>query len=227
MPFNIGPKIHNVIPKELKTLIKDFFYLKGWKGLYLTGGTCLAEYYFGHRLSVDMDLFTQEKELFEEAKAYFSDPSQFKQGTLVEKRITPYLCQYLYVSPKEKEPIKIDLVHDTVEHLSPPLQIGSVWIDSLPDLLANKIGCLISRSEVKDFLDLFYLIPASQLKMNEIVDLALKKEGGLDPLIMANQIEFIFRQKQPHTQVLGKTDWKELQLFFKKIQKECLDLIRP
>jgi hypothetical protein len=30
---------------------------------YLAGGTALAEYYFGHRLSVDLDLFTAEESL--------------------------------------------------------------------------------------------------------------------------------------------------------------------
>ncbi|HCU25598.1 MAG TPA: hypothetical protein DF383_11335, partial [Deltaproteobacteria bacterium] len=39
LPFNIGPKIHNVIPADLKQLIEEFFSLRNWKGLYLTGGT--------------------------------------------------------------------------------------------------------------------------------------------------------------------------------------------
>jgi len=33
------------------------------KRFYLTGGTPLAEFYLKHRLSEDIDLFTQEKEV--------------------------------------------------------------------------------------------------------------------------------------------------------------------
>ena len=64
MPFAIGPKIHNVIPAPLKQLVEEFFSGADWRGLYLSGGTCLAEYYFGHRISVDMDLFTADAALF-------------------------------------------------------------------------------------------------------------------------------------------------------------------
>jgi predicted nucleotidyltransferase component of viral defense system len=33
------------------------------KRFYLTGGTALAEFYLKHRLSEDIDLFTQEQEV--------------------------------------------------------------------------------------------------------------------------------------------------------------------
>ena len=68
MPSPIGIKKHRVIDEDLQRAIEDFFGAADWNGLYLTGGTCLAEYYFGHRLSVDMDLFTQKRELFTAAE---------------------------------------------------------------------------------------------------------------------------------------------------------------
>lgn len=227
MPFTIGPKIHNVIPKGLKTLIEDFFAIANWEGLYLTGGTCLAEYYFGHRISVDVDLFTKEEHLFQDAKRVFADPRAFPHGTIVEIRTTPYISQYNYQPRDSSEPIKVDVVLDEPPRIASPIQVERVWVDSLEDILANKMGCLVSRNEVKDYLDLFYLIPTSHLTMKEIIDLGLIKEGGLDPLILANQMEFIFHAPQPPVEFLGKTNWQELLLFFKKVQKECLELIRP
>ena len=227
MPFTIGPKPHNIIPRELKVLIEHFFSLEKWEGLYLTGGTCLAEYYFGHRLSEDIDLFTQDKTLFKEAQRVFKDAERFPDGTLSEIRTTSYICQYNYLPNLQSNPIKIDLILDTTHRIGQPLLLHHVWVDNLDDVLSNKIGCLISRNEVKDYLDLFYLIPASHLTTKEIIDLGLVKEGGLDPLILANQMEFIQKAKEPPLNFLGQTNWNELQLFFKKIQKECLDLIRP
>lgn len=227
MPFTIGPKIHNVIPSELKTLIEDFFSLTDWKGLYLTGGTCLAEYYFGHRLSVDVDLFTHEQVLFQEGKASLAAPAGLKHGTVSEIRVTPHIAQYTYRPNGSGLAIKIDLVFDVVPRISDPLQVGAVWVDSLEDILSNKVGCLVSREEVKDYLDLYYLIPSSHLSTKEIIALGKLKEGGLDPLILAHQIEFILKRDLPPQELLGKIPWLDLQLSFRKFQKECLDLIAP
>ena len=116
---------------------------------------------------------------------------------------------------------------DLPTRLAPPVRLGSVLIDSLEDLLANKLGCLIQRSDVKDFLDLFHLVPASHLTTRELFDIGRQKEAGLDPLIVANQVEWIFDAPPPEPSLLGATDWEELKLFFRKFQKECLELIRP
>lgn len=215
------------MPQELKALIRQFFVLRNWQGLYLTGGTCLAEYYFGHRLSVDMDLFTQDKALFQEAQPYFLDPSSFPEGAVSKLRETPYICQYQYQHRSQSPAIKIDLVLDFVPQVGEPFLVEGVWINNLDDILSSKMGCLISRNETKDYLDLFRLIPASHLTTRELIDLGLVKEGGLDPLILANQMEFLQRAKQPSADFLGETDWEELKLFFQKFRKECLDLVRP
>lgn len=227
MPFTIGPKTHNKIPQELKILIDEFFSLRNWEGLYLTGGTCLSEYYFGHRLSEDIDLFTQDKLLLQEAKIFLSDPENFRSGTITKIRETPYISQFHYRKKKSERIVKVDLVLDMPQRISSPLPIGHVWVDNLDDILSNKMGCMISRNEVKDYLDLFYLIPASHLTTKELMTIGLIKEGGLDPLILARQMDFIFHISPPSPLLLGKTNWQELQLLFKKLQKECLEIIRP
>ncbi len=227
MPFTIGPKHHKVIPKDLQDLINAFFSLERWKDFHLTGGTCLAEYYFGHRLSEDLDLFTASPEEFEEVKRLLKDPRNALCSQLTEIRLTPTILQFLYRKDPKADPIKMDLVLDTAPRVSTPILFENVRLDSLEDILANKIGCMISRNVEKDYLDLYQLLPASHLTMREAVDLGLVKEGGLDPLVIAHQMEFIFHVPPPAPQVLGKADWNDLQLFFKKIQKECFDLIRP
>lgn len=227
MPFSIGPKDHNHIPAGLKNLIEGFFSIQDWKGLCLTGGTCLAEYYLGHRQSDDVDLFTSEEILFREARRAILDMPRRLGGAIEELRSTPFIVQFHYRTAQEKDPIKIDLVLDLPIRIAPMVFWKGLWLDSLEDILCNKLGCLVSRNAVKDFLDLYYLIPASHLTTKELIETGLKKEGGLDPVVMANQIEWVLEQPTPAASLLGKTDWAELQLFFKKFQKECLDLIRP
>lgn len=209
-------------------MIESFFALQDWTGLWLTGGTCLAEYYFGHRQSDDMDIFTHDAQLFEEAGRAIRISSLKETGGHIEElRKTSYIHQFHCRFQNLEEPIKIDLVLDLPIRITPAIHFGSVWLDSLDDILCNKLGCIVSRNAVKDFLDLYYLIPASHLTTKELIELGTRKEGGLDPLVMANQMEWIFGQLPPAPDLLAKTDWKELQFFFKKFQKECLDLIQP
>lgn len=227
MPFAIGPKTHNVIPKELKQLVEDFFSLMDWEGLYLTGGTCLAEYYFGHRLSEDVDLFTQDKKLFDDCLNVLKGAAPLPHGYVSEIRTTPYIHQHWYQPHGTNLKIKIDVVLDAPRRIAPPIKFGSLWIDNLEDILSNKIGCVISRSAVKDYLDLYHLIPASHLTTKELIVLGQVKDGGVDPVIMGRLMEFILRSPTPPPEFLIKTDWQDLQLFFRKLQKECFELIRP
>jgi len=227
MPFTIGPKNHNIIDPSLKKLIKGFFSIMDWKGLYLSGGTCLSQYYFGHRMSYDMDLFTRDKALFKEASLNFRNSHLLKSGKIKPIREMPHLAQYLYYPNGQSEAIKIDLMLDLPVQLSPPLLFDGVWIDSLEDILSNKIGCLVQRNETKDYLDLYHLIPASHCTTKDLIKSGQKKDGGIDPLILAEQIEFIFKQNAPEKNLLGKTNWQDLQFFFKKIQAELLELIHP
>jgi predicted nucleotidyltransferase component of viral defense system len=71
MPLPISVKRHHIIDKGLEAAIDHFFSSYSWEGIYLTGGTCLAEFYFGHRLSVDIDLFTQDPDVFAAARRVF------------------------------------------------------------------------------------------------------------------------------------------------------------
>jgi hypothetical protein len=231
MPFVIGPKTHNIISPSLKVLIEEFFGIMDWKGVFLSGGTCLAEYYFGHRISFDMDLFAIDQGIFNQARLALSDPKSFSTGAISTVRTTPHLDQFLFQPKTGSDPIKIDLMLETSPRLSTPLKVETVWIDSLEDLLSNKLGCIVQRSDIKDYIDLYYLIPASHLTMKELIEVGQKKEGGLDPLIMAQQIEYLLKNPSLETGIrpilIKPIDWADLLLFFKKIQKECLELIRP
>ena len=46
-----------------RSFISEFASLPDQEQFYLAGGTALAEYYLGHRLSFDLDFFTAEAPL--------------------------------------------------------------------------------------------------------------------------------------------------------------------
>jgi hypothetical protein len=52
-----------ILSEFQKAFLQLFSSLPDQERFYLTGGTALAEYYLGHRLSYDLDLFTSEANL--------------------------------------------------------------------------------------------------------------------------------------------------------------------
>ncbi|MCD6318273.1 nucleotidyl transferase AbiEii/AbiGii toxin family protein [Candidatus Aerophobetes bacterium] len=51
-----------IITNNQRRILTFFPSLSDSQFFYLTGGTALSEFYIGHRLSYDLDLFTGEKE---------------------------------------------------------------------------------------------------------------------------------------------------------------------
>jgi hypothetical protein len=226
VPSSFGPRKHGVIPARVVAAIDRFFAIRDWDGLWLTGGTCLSEYYFGHRLSVDIDLFTAEDDLFQAARASLQQPQVFgKLGDVQTVRVTPLFCQFLLRCPTG-ETVKIDLAKDIPVKLAEKVRCGQVWLDSLPDLASNKVGCLVHREDVKDYVDLYYLLPRLGLDAESALQLGLEKEAGLDPLIVAAQLQFIQTQPKPSF-LVADIDWDEVKDYFSRFRAEVLRLVQP
>ena len=122
--------------------------------------------------------------------------------------------------------MKIDLVKDIPVRLDSKTQYGNVWLDSLLDLASNKMGCLVHREDAKDYVDLYYLLPHLGLNARDALELGLKKEGGLEPVILAAQMRFLEEEPRPDS-LLANVPWEHIQCFFRTLREDILDLIRP
>lgn len=60
-------------------------------------------------------------------------------------------------------------------------------VESLPDLRANKLTCLLSRTEPRDLVDLCFLDRAGFPTEDDLA-IALMKDGGIDPAILAHRL---------------------------------------
>jgi len=221
-----GPRKHGVVSPSVVAAIEAFFDLRNWDGLWLTGGTCLAEYYFGHRISVDIDLFTADEDLFRTARDVLRRSQALAPvGVLETVRIDLHFCQFL-LRCRDGEIVKIDLVRDIPVTLDRKAKLGDVWLDSLLDVTANKVGCLLHREDVKDHVDLYFLLPRLGLSAEEALALGLRKEGGLDAIVLAAQMQYIQTQARPD---FLRTDvpWENIQYFFAQMRKDLLRLISP
>ena len=79
----------------------------------------------------------------------------------------------------------VRLVHEPLPDLeAPPPPVEGIIIESLTDLRASKLTCILSRSEPRDLVDLLFLERAGY-RVEDDLPLALQKDAGIDPGILA------------------------------------------
>jgi len=143
---------------------------------YLTGGAALAGYYLGHRETNDLDLFTLEHEI-ENGFAIVKEVAQ-ALGANVEPIQTAPDFRRLLIN-RGDEAMVVDLVREYVFQLErEKREIGGIRIDSPEEILANKLCALLSRSEVRDLVDVRELEKAG-FSLENALSVAQQKDTGL------------------------------------------------
>jgi predicted nucleotidyltransferase component of viral defense system len=125
-------------------LVRDNFFL--------TGGTALAVFYLHHRKSDDLDLFTcKELDL---SKIDFVLQREFDK--IIKTNDSQHLKSYLI------NEVKVEFVIDrlSLNDEKEIFKIGGqnyICIDSIRNISSNKLCTLVSRNEIKDYIDVYFL----------------------------------------------------------------------
>ncbi len=128
---------------------------------YLVGGTALA-LQMGHRVSIDLDLFTPQPF---DANAILEALSQSYE-VVVENESTNMTI--LTVNA-----IKVDLVKMGYPILFPPIVTEGIRMLDIRDIAPMKLKAVTQRGSKKNFYDLYYLL--ERLSMADMLNLFLEK----------------------------------------------------
>lgn len=144
---------------------------------YLTGGTALTEFYLGHRLSFDLDLFTSDQELIPPI-SYQIEKLCIAYG--LEIAIIRRFASYAeFVVSRGADSVKVDLALDSPFRFSPPIESEmGVLVNDLQDLQVDKLLAYYGRAEPRDAVDLYFIL--QHYSVDELLELAAKKDPGFD-----------------------------------------------
>lgn len=160
-----------------RNFLQLFASLPDQEHFYLTGGTALAEYYLGQRLSYDLDLFTSEANLIVPF-SYRVEQAVLAAGLQVKiiRRFASFV--ELQVDLGE-DLLKVDLALDFPFRLAPvePGDSG-IMINDFQDLKADKTLAFFGRAEPRDAVDLYFLL--QKTRFEDLTDLARQKGTGFD-----------------------------------------------
>ena len=169
-----------VLTSRQITLLKLFGKEPTFRDFYLTGGTALAAFYLGHRLSDDLDFFTESPMAVSHIQPIVHRLARVLGVKVELGRQFETLFECSWVFPKGDR-IEMDFALDMPGRQN-PIRLLKSWnlrIDNLEDISCNKVSALYERSEPKDFVDV-YVLARKKIPLSRLVRLAQRKYPGLD-----------------------------------------------
>ena len=150
---------------------------------HLAGGAALAGAYLGHRLSNDLDLFVHDRSSHRLLVSVLSDVAAEVSGRVELRRDAGTHVRGELMLPDRT--MELDVVFEPVADIDPSArQVEGLIIESLADLRASKLTCLLSRSEPRDLVAVMFLERAGYRPEDDF-ELALRKDAGMDPGVLA------------------------------------------
>ena len=183
---------------------------------YFTGGTALSTVYLQHRHSDDIDLFSQKNfdnqiilTLMEEwSKQYsFSFNSRFVEVVFIFNLIFA-----------DKEILKVDFAYYPYRQIEEPKMIDNILVDSLTDIAVNKLFTIQQRTEIKDFVDLYFLLQKFSL-WDLIEGVRIKFHRSFDHMLLAADFTKV-TEFTTLPRMIKPLSLDELQTFFTNQAKE-------
>jgi hypothetical protein len=116
---------------------------------HLGGGAALAGAYLGHRMTGDIDLFVHDAEEMRALVGLLPAAAADAGIGVTLLRDVGHLVRAQLEA--EGSSVEVDVVHEPIADLTaPPPPIEGIVIESLTDLRANKLTCIVSRSEPQE-----------------------------------------------------------------------------
>ncbi|HXF69098.1 MAG TPA: nucleotidyl transferase AbiEii/AbiGii toxin family protein [Thermoflexus sp.] len=144
---------------------------------YLTGGTALAEFYIGHRISFDLDFFTTEGQLILPISRQVEAMAAAEGLQVSVVRRFASLVELLVADGEET--LRVELALDSPYRLAPtvPSEYG-VQVNGWLDLAVDKLLAYYGRAEPRDAVDLFFILQREPVE--RLLELASRKDPGFD-----------------------------------------------
>lgn len=192
---------------------------------YLTGGTVLSAFYYHHRESEDIDLFTRHPFDQDFIRAWMRKQEHAHGWHLTYRQVFE---RQTYEIAWKNHVGKIEFVHydfPQLEHST--LTYRNFMIDTLGDIATNKLLTISQRTTTKDFVDLYFLLQ-KDFSWWDLMRSVEKKFGiEIDRIYLASLLTKV-EELETLPVMKKKLTLEQLQRFFRKEAKRLASpLLKP
>jgi len=154
---------------------------------YLTGGTALAEFYLHHRLSEDLDFFSEE-EIDSQVVFVFLKSIRKIAGIKKIDAQQSFNRNLFFLHLQDGDIIKTEFTYFPFLRIEKKNKIGDLFVDSLLDIAVNKVFTIYQKPRSRDFIDLYLIIQTKKFNIIDLIKKAkIKFDWHIDPLQLASQ----------------------------------------
>lgn len=168
----------------LAFLAKDKIFSKHF---YLSGGTALSEYYLHHRVSEDLDFFSED----EIDKIWLNSLAiKIKQACGFKKLdIAESFNRNLVYFTTSATTVKTEFTYYPFVQIELPMVKNGIKIDSLTDIAVNKFFTIYQKPTARHFIDLYLILTEKQYTWEQLERFArIKFETEIDPIQLGSQL---------------------------------------
>jgi predicted nucleotidyltransferase component of viral defense system len=191
------------------------------KRFYLTGGTALSEFYLRHRLSEDLDLFSEEEVGPRMVEAFLQTISPKLEVKKIVKEQYLGLFSYKLFYSRVKY-LKVDFNFYPFPKIEKGEKFGDLEVNSIYDIAVNKVHTVAMRTNARDFVDIYFIF--KETEYNDLrrirIDSQAKFDWPLEPKNLVSQFLKVkdFRDKD-FPKMLKPFDRKKMENFFLSLAK--------
>jgi predicted nucleotidyltransferase component of viral defense system len=215
-------KIKNnpVLTKHQKILLKYFAEFPGASKFYVTGGTALSAFYLRHRLSEDLDFFTGDEVEIEPILAFLKLLPEVQDLNL-ERKFDRKIFVIHYI---ETESLRVEFTKYPFKRIKPFKKVEGIQVDSILDILANKLIASTDRKDIKDYVDIYFILKeCPELSIDEMIDKTEQKFGikGLGYILQGRFLECPEKGVEL-LNMMKKCQGEEMATFFKGLARRFI-----
>lgn len=196
------------------SLLEDLLGIPEFKNYALVGGTALSLLY-GHRISVDLDLFSniplRNEQIVEALKNEFNEKFEIRTSN-------PRFGVFCFIND-----VKVDIVNNPHVYLKPFNNPQQIRMYSTEDIIDMKVQAVLGRGKKKDFWDIAELL--NHYSLENFIEFHTKKYESQNLLISVPHALTYFSdadESEDPVSLKGQT-WESVK---SEIQKKVREYLR-
>lgn len=184
----------------------------------MAGGTALSEFYLHHRLSEDLDFFSEDEIDYRNLEEFTEIITNFLKAKVDKAKRTGF---YRYTFTGSFGVLKTDFVHQVFKQLEHNKNVNNLQIASLWDIAVDKMYTIFGRSNARDFVDLYFIIQEIDCDLDQLINAMEEKyQAGFDKISLLSRLP-IANDVTDFPKMLVPFDRQKMVDFFLKMTKKA------
>ncbi len=167
--------------KKILNLVAEAPYF--YKRFYLAGGTALSGFYLKHRISEDLDFFSEHQEVNHLYIINFfkNRASSLKLEKIETKRVFGLLTLFFHFS--DRSVLKVDFNYYPFPRIEKGTKYKNLEIESSYDIAVDKVHTIALNPRARDYIDIYFVIKEKKYDFKKLLlDAKAKFDWDISPI---------------------------------------------